>query len=92
LGDRIREWRNHRLDLINAGHGPVAICSETVLVVHAISADFFSEVKPLKSWRFPEQAKEGIYLPTRYSGGYPAYNADGFLQHSHVGKADGGEV
>jgi hypothetical protein len=90
LGDRIREWRTHRLDLIDTGDGPVQVCSETTLVVHAISADFFSEVKPLKSWLFPKQARESVYLPARYPAGYFSYNADGFLQHSHDVKADVG--
>jgi hypothetical protein len=91
LSDRIRTWRNHRLDLIDAGDAPVQLHSRTVFVAHAISASFFSEGGPLKSWVISKQARERIYMPAQYSGNYPTYNADGFLQHTHVGRAADGD-
>jgi hypothetical protein len=90
LSDRIRAWRNHRLDLISTGNSPVKLCSPTALIIHAISADFFSEGHQLKSWRFPKESRSLLYLPAENSGAYPLYNADGFLQHSYINRGAGG--
>src|ERR1035441_8316543 len=42
LGQRIREWRSHRADLVACGKGPANMAGEVTMLFHVIPADAFS--------------------------------------------------
>ena len=63
LGQRIREWRSHRADLVACGKGPANMAGEVTMLFHVIPADAFSGGVLRETWRVSEDEKNYMHVP-----------------------------
>lgn len=83
LGERIREWRSHRAELLALGKGPAPLASEVAMLFHVIPADSFSRGLLRGTWRVTEDEKNYMHVP--HGPYHPRYNADGFICLAQTG-------
>lgn len=87
LRETVARWREHRTDLIEQSRGPVALSSGVVVLFHVIPAEAFAPGAFTEAWRITENEKTKVYVTS--GNYYQRYNADGFLCHGSLIKAEG---
>ncbi len=83
LREIITRWRKHRLELIEAGRGPVPLAAGAITLFHVIPVEAFTPGSYTSAWRIDEQDKMKVYVPGSANYSH-RYNADGFICHSGI--------
>jgi hypothetical protein len=65
LGEALRSWRFHRVELIVQDMGPVPKAPEVTFLFHAIPASALTRGLLREGWFVPEEEKHRIYVPNR---------------------------